>query len=265
MPNKTQLGVYVGNEPDHLDRFEAWIGQEAAPLGYLAGDTWEDIASPGWVLDMWKDADTVFWSVPLIPNDGTTLAQAATGQFNDYYRRAAQALADQHPMDDGKVLIRTGWEVGGGWFPWGADGDNEAFKEAFRQLVDTFRSVDDDFVFCFDFVGNYQDPRNFYPGKEWVDIISQDFYWNPQWTSSTAVKRSTSSATCPGASPSPSSGRRAKGCRPPTPSGARRPASTARSSSASRTSGSRATTSCRPPTGIIGRPSTANSPTTRAR
>ena len=25
MPNKTQLGVYVGNEPDHLDRFEAYI------------------------------------------------------------------------------------------------------------------------------------------------------------------------------------------------------------------------------------------------
>jgi hypothetical protein len=86
-------------------------------------------------------------------------------------------------MDDGKVFIRTGWEMGGGWFPWGEDGDNEAFKEAFRQLVETFRSVDDDFVFCFDFVGNYQDPRNFYPGKEWVDVISQDFYWNPQWTS----------------------------------------------------------------------------------
>ncbi len=181
--NKAQLGVYVGNEPDHLDRFEAYIGQEAAPLGYLAGETWEDIASPGWVIDMFADSDTVFWSVPLIPNDGTTLAEAATGRFNDYYRRAAEGLKDQKPMDDGKVFIRTGWEMGGGWFPWGADGDNEAFKGAFRQLVETFRSVDDDFVFCFDFVGNYQDPRNFYPGKEWVDIISQDFYWNPQWTS----------------------------------------------------------------------------------
>ena len=113
MPNRTQLGVYVGNEPEHFARFEAWIGQEAAPLGYVGGGTWEDIASPGWVIDMFHDADTVFWSVPLIPEDGTTLAQAASGAFNDYYRRCAEGLADQKPMDDGKVFVRTGWEMGG--------------------------------------------------------------------------------------------------------------------------------------------------------
>jgi hypothetical protein len=58
--------------------------------------------------------------VPLIPADGTTLAQAATGQFNWAFRSAAeQILAAGHAMPDGRIFVRIGWEMGGGWFPWG--------------------------------------------------------------------------------------------------------------------------------------------------
>jgi hypothetical protein len=63
----TLFGVFVGNEPDRLVRYTQWLGR--APdgvLAYAGGDTWEDIANPGWVGDLWANFQgTIYWSVPL--------------------------------------------------------------------------------------------------------------------------------------------------------------------------------------------------------
>ncbi|WP_336491538.1 carbohydrate-binding domain-containing protein [Methylobacterium nigriterrae] len=111
------------------------------------------------------------------------LDAAATGSYNEHYLKAAQAIAATTPGTE-PIYIRTGWEMNGTWFPWSAQGHEQAFVGAFQQFVDTFRSVSDRFKFEWTpNVGNdwFVHPADAYPGDAYVDVIGMDFYWNTQW------------------------------------------------------------------------------------
>lgn len=181
------VGVYCGNSTDAVVQFETWLGKDVdGVLGYTGQASWDDYdGSVGWAAGLWDDLDRrVFWSVPLIP-EGATLEDAAQGTFNDHYVAAAQTLADYRPQD-AELHVRTGWEFNGDWFPWAAQGKEQAFIGAFRELVKSFRSVSNRFVFEWnvnigDNTNDQMNPEAAYPGDEFVDIIGMDFYWNTQW------------------------------------------------------------------------------------
>lgn len=182
----TKIGVYAGNSIDNVKTFEKWLGREVdGVLGYTGRDNWKDfVESADWAAKLWSGIDRpVFWSVPLITNTGN-LKSAANGDYNSYYRQVAEDLAATR-KGDGEIHIRTGWEFDGGWFPWKAKGNEEAFIGAWRQFVDTFRSVSDRFVF--EWTPNNGDmgmnPETAYPGDDYVDIIGMDFYYNTSWDS----------------------------------------------------------------------------------
>jgi hypothetical protein len=140
--------VYCGNDPKAILQFEDWLGKKTdGVLGYTGGASWNDFdGSVPWATDLWSKLDrTVFWSVPLIPK-GATLTAAAKGDYNDHYRKAAEHLALFRPQE-ARLNLRTGWEFNGDWMPWTGKKDPEAFAEAFRQFVTTFR-------FRSDFVSN---------------------------------------------------------------------------------------------------------------
>ncbi len=181
------LGVFVGNNPGDVQGFERWLGREVdGVLGYTGGSTWAEIGDPGWFIELWSRIDRpVFWSVPLVPpKDRNGLHEAASGVHNAVYRRAARKLASFRPQDR-RVFVRTGWEFNGDWFPWSAAGRERAFAGAFRQFVDSFRSVSDRFLFEWNvnMGASKADPELCYPGDAHVDIVGMDFYWHLQHTS----------------------------------------------------------------------------------
>ena len=65
----TELGVYVGNDPAGVQRFESWLGRPVdAVLGYIGNASWSDFTS-GWADWLWSQVDReIYWSVPLIVN-----------------------------------------------------------------------------------------------------------------------------------------------------------------------------------------------------
>jgi glycosyl hydrolase family 26 len=181
------LGVFVGNTPEDVPAFERWLGREVdGVLGYTAGTSWMEIGDPGWFIELWSRLDRpVFWSVPLVPTkERRALEDAANGVHNAVYRRAARKLAAFRPRDN-PVFVRTGWEFNGDWFPWSAAGREKAFIAAFRNFVDSFRSVSDRFLFEWNVnMGTGKvDPERCYPGNAHVDLIGMDFYWHLQYNS----------------------------------------------------------------------------------
>jgi hypothetical protein len=178
------LGVYCGNDPDEILKFERWLGRKVdGILGYTGGANWADFdGSVPWAVGLWGKIDRrVFWSVPLIPKLAT-LEEAARGDYNDHYHKAAEHLRGFRPRD-GKLDIRTGWEFNGDWMPWTAQKNPQAFVGAFRQFVRSFRGVSDRFVFEWNVnVGDVgMNPEDAYPGDEYVDVIGMDFYWQLKW------------------------------------------------------------------------------------
>ncbi|WP_246337979.1 carbohydrate-binding domain-containing protein [Azospirillum oleiclasticum] len=179
------IGVYVGNSLSELSKFDSWLKSPAdAVLGYIGRADWKDfVGSADWAEKLWSNTDkTVLWSVPLVVN-GASLATAATGAYNEYYKQVAKSLAASQP--DGEIHIRTGWEFNGQWFPWKAAGKEEAYVGAFREFVDAFRTVSDRFTF--EWAPNIGDlgmnPEKAYPGDAYVDVIGMDFYYNTAWDS----------------------------------------------------------------------------------
>jgi hypothetical protein len=178
-------GVYSGNDPKDFTQYEQWLGKPAgAILGYTGGASWADYdGSVGWIMGVFSGLDRrVLWSVPLIPK-GATLADAARGLYNDHYRMAAEKLAKWRP-DEPVLYIRTAWEFNGDWFPWTAVGHPQDFIGAWRQFVDTFRSVSNRFRFdwCPSGGDKLQIPaEDAYPGDDYVDIIGLDIYDQEKW------------------------------------------------------------------------------------
>jgi Glycosyl hydrolase family 26 len=190
IPDRQVLGVYCGNKPKDVIQFETWLGRKVdGILGYTGHANWRDYnGSVGWAVSLWGKIDRrVLWSIPLIPR-GASLSEAAEGNYNKHYRRAAKILAKYRPRDP-VLYIRTGWEFNGDWFPWSAHGQAEEFKRAFQNFVKVFKSVSPRFRFEWNVnVGDVgMDPTTAYPGDEYVDIIGMNFYWNTSWDPSDPV------------------------------------------------------------------------------
>ncbi|MFK5600679.1 Ig-like domain-containing protein [Methylobacterium sp. HMF5984] len=188
----TQTGVYVGTNPADFASYSKWVGSTPGNvLTYLNNDSWKAFdSSIGWATSLWKNtAASNIWSVPLTVW-GTSLEQVATGDFNDHFLKAAQALAQTKASSDGNIYVRVGWEFNGSWMPWAANGHEAAFIKSFQNLVDTFRSVSDKFKFVWDTTndGGNMNPEKAYPGDKYVDVIGTDVYYSTQWDGTDAAK-----------------------------------------------------------------------------
>ncbi|MXP65965.1 hypothetical protein E0493_21695 [Roseomonas sp. M0104] len=182
------LGVYVGNSTRDLAQFENWLGRAVDGVhGVVGNSNWDDfVQSASWAADrLWGPTGRdVFWSVPILAGDAN-LHSAANGDYNQYYRSVAEDLLSGHSGSD-PIYVRTGWEFNGNWFSWSAGGQEGDFVNAFRQFVDTFRSVSDKFKFEWTPNEAYggMDPAKAYPGDGYVDVIGMDFYWKPEYQGS---------------------------------------------------------------------------------
>ena len=183
------LGAYTGTTPATLAAYQTWLGRPLDDVLVSINQTgWSAFdSSISYDVSQWQPTGkSVIWSVPLTVT-GTSLAQTATGAYDSHYLAAAQALASSEP-GTGSIYVRVGWEFNLPGQPWASQGNEAAFIQSDRNLVDTFRSVSDRFKFVWDpNVGGTYNPANAYPGDAYVDVVGGDVYYNPQYDGTNAA------------------------------------------------------------------------------
>jgi Ca2+-binding RTX toxin-like protein len=176
-------GLYFGNTPSDLTTAETALGGAVDMVALQTGRaTWADwLGSIKWEVGLMSGVTSdhaARWSIPLFANGGT-LADAASHKYDSYYVEAAKALVAAYGTQN-DIVVRTGEEFNGNWFPWAAAGKEADFAQAYRNFVDAFRSVAPNFKFEWN-VANGQtgtDVAKAYPGDNYVDYIGTDFYWD---------------------------------------------------------------------------------------
>jgi Glycosyl hydrolase family 26 len=166
--------------------WEAWLGRPAyRVLDFLARENWDKIAAPTWWVDNWGRsayASRVVYSVPMLPDTPSSLAQGATGAYDAHFERLARLLVSR---GQGGATIRLGWEFNGDWYRWNAAQDAGAFVAYWRRIVDAMRRQPGA-AFKFDWCPNLGRgtiaPDRVYPGDGYVDVVGADVYdhgWMP--------------------------------------------------------------------------------------
>jgi hypothetical protein len=176
----TDLGVYRGAaDPEGVAEFGRWLGRDPTwALDYLPATSWKTIGDPSWIARRWSASPyKVVYSVPLLPDSGpATLERGAAGAYDHHFRRLARGLVE---AGEGDAVVRLGWEFNGHWMRWAAAGQEAAFVEYWRNIVDAMRSVEgSSFVFdwCPSAGPNEAQAEEVYPGDAYVDVIGLDVY-----------------------------------------------------------------------------------------
>jgi hypothetical protein len=160
------FGSTTGTHPtlatDYLDRTDGWAAMDNGG------------GEGGWAGSGYR----LVLGVPILPGVGT-LAQGATGTYNQYFATLAQNLVAQ---GESNAILRLGWEFTGNWYPWSVANSTDAanFVSFWRQIVNTMRAVPGQ-QFSFLWNPNGASPTSYtpdqaYPGNAYVDYVGTDVY-----------------------------------------------------------------------------------------
>jgi hypothetical protein len=193
------LGAYLDYGPRGvklMKGFSRWLGGSEVTVGhtYLPGDLWSNIEGRRDFLDSWarwrraKDDRIFVLNVPLMERNEEglpdaevkrLLRRAADGEFDRHFRVLAEHLVELGAPD---TILVLGWEMNGITYTHRCGPAPEDWKEYWRRIVTTMRSVPGQ-KFRFDFApsrGRDAVPwPECYPGDDVVDIIGTDSYDQP--------------------------------------------------------------------------------------
>lgn len=178
-----------GNANGHLDAFTALLGRNPDMI-WANSDH-----SAWWAMDASLGGNfnggygpvklaisrniPILWTIPLLTAEGN-LADAAAGKYNEYYKGYARTLIANHGTSK-TIYVRPNNEFNGTWMPWSvASGQEANSAEAFRQYVNSFRSVSNNFKFEWNVQLAWDSGTNVpatYPGDSYVDYIGGDMYY----------------------------------------------------------------------------------------
>jgi hypothetical protein len=160
----TETNTHPTLATDYLDRTDGWAAMDNGG------------GEGGWSGTGYR----LVLGVPIIPgSSGGTLAQGATGAYNQYFTTLAKNLVSQ---GESNAILRLGWEFNGDWYPWSVANNTDAqnFAAFWRQIVNTMRAVPGQ---QFQFLWNPDqggptswDLTQAYPGSAYVDYIGSDVY-----------------------------------------------------------------------------------------
>jgi beta-mannanase len=195
LPARTwKSGVFHGYGPAGDLAFGTWRGAAVqTATDFTAWDDWALIENPQWDIAAWQPVPSVqpTLSMPMWPNTGGSLAQAASGADNAHWAVLGANLVAAG-MDE--VTLRIGWEFNGTWYPWsvGTAAGAARYAAAWRQIVGTLKAVPGQH-FSFDWAPTLSpggiDPALAYPGDAYVTNIALSVYdWN-QRPDPTAAQR----------------------------------------------------------------------------
>jgi hypothetical protein len=201
----TELGDFAGSgEPGALADFASITGTHPVLASdyLLRTSGWDGMDGAGgsedWMLDQWRNSGyRLVLGVPILPGGSNgTLADGATGAYNQYFTILAQTLVNDGAAN---AILRLGWEFNGTWYPWSVASNTDAqnFAEFWRQIVNTMRAVPgQQFKFLWNPNGGGSSSWNLelaYPGSAYVDYIGTDVY-DEYWGSSSTPQASWSNA-----------------------------------------------------------------------
>jgi hypothetical protein len=192
-------GAFLGSGPEGVERMaqmENWLDGSDMRVGhtYLPGNRWSDIEGPPGLLEPWAewrrgDKDRLFaLNVPMlerneagVPDEevASLLEEGAAGAHDQVFRTLAKRLVTLGVPD---TVIVLGWEMNGVTYTGRCAPHPEAWKEYWRRIVTTMRSVKGQ-RFRFDFAPSRGEDAigwtDCYPGDDVVDIIGMDSYDQP--------------------------------------------------------------------------------------
>jgi hypothetical protein len=199
------FGVFAGSgDPAAIATFTSVTGTHPSLASdyLLQNGGWDAMDGAGgsenWMLDQWRSSGyRVVLGVPIIPNGtGATLAQGATGAYDQYFTTLGQTLVANGEAD---AILRLGWEFDGTWYPWSVTSDSDAanFVAYWRHIVEAMRAVPGaQFGFLWNPNGGGStnwDLELAYPGSAYVDYIGTDVY-DEYWGSPSTPQASWSNA-----------------------------------------------------------------------
>jgi hypothetical protein len=168
-------GTHITYATDYLDKGDGWASMDSATN-----------------IKAWSSSPyRLAIGIPILPGVGT-LAQGATGAYNQYFTILGENLVAYH---EANAILRLGWEFNGNWFTWSVATSADAvnFVAFWRQIVTTLRAVPGE-KFKFMWNPNGPSPTTYtpaqaYPGNSYVDYIGTDVYdnfWGTPFTPSVA-------------------------------------------------------------------------------
>ncbi len=193
------FGAFLGSGPEgirRMDELQRWLDGREPTVGhtYLPGDLWVNIEGKPEFLRPWAqwrkaEKDRLFvLNVPMMEHNEAgvpdrevdrLLRIGAAGGFDHHFRTLAERLVRLGVPDTVLVL---GWEMNGTTYTHRCGPNPGAWKEYWRRIVTTMRSVPGQ-EFRFDFApsrGRDAVPwTQCYPGDRYVDIIGMDSYDQP--------------------------------------------------------------------------------------
>jgi hypothetical protein len=177
------LGVYAGDaNPFGVATFGLGTGTTPSyATDYLDNSgSWAAMDSATNIKAWSKTRYHLSIGVPILPGVGT-LAQGATGAYNQYFTTLGENLVSDN---EANAILRLGWEFNGNWFTWSVGNATDAanFVAFWRQIVTTMRAVPGEkFKFLWNPNGpspTTYDPGQAYPGDTYVDYVGTDVYDN---------------------------------------------------------------------------------------
>jgi hypothetical protein len=180
--NPPPLGIYAGGDNSAgVNSLGSAIGRQPAyAMDYLDGTSWSTMeSSAANEAASWSGSGySMTFSVPMLPNSGSTLAAGAAGSYDSDFQSIAQGLVAHNEANS---IVRIGWEFNGSWYSWAANSsDSSEFVSFWQHIVGAMRSVsgaDFKFEWC-PTLGDQGvgDLANYYPGNNYVDYVAADVY-----------------------------------------------------------------------------------------
>lgn len=171
-----------------LTTWDAWYGGTTDLVTvFVSHSNWSawDVSIANIVANYAGDSRPKVWTMGLNVT-GTSLVDAAAGDFNNHYRDVAEAALADAPAS-GVILVRVGHEFNlENTYPWSTidNGEWAEYAEAYRQAVNTFRSVSNRFrfIWCINWITLPNpittDLSPAWPGDSYVDIVATDLYYD---------------------------------------------------------------------------------------
>jgi len=186
-PIPYKIGYITKDTPQDALTIAGWLGRNLDVLGTTI------TMSAWWPQSGYPKNVKISAAVPMLSISGWDtlnaydMAKAASGDYDNYYKAIATSLAKgPAPIES----VRFGWEMNGNWYPWSVGGPggynatHAHYIATFQRMTNIFRSIIPGvkIEYCTNFAYNpvYSNvsgtPLDYWPGKQYVDIISMDFY-----------------------------------------------------------------------------------------
>jgi Malectin domain/Glycosyl hydrolase family 26 len=173
-------------------QFAAWRGSKLDVVASWAGNA--DNSANFYTL--WNGAEYGSWNGSMDMavggiDAGETWAQAAGGRYDARWRQSLTKLKSLWGNRQGTMYIRFAHEMNGYWFSWNVDKNNyQDFMTSWKRYRALQQEIFPEAKLVFsvnkESNGADMDWTKFFPGKQYVDVLSVDYYNNWPYASTLA-------------------------------------------------------------------------------